>query len=124
MTTGNFFLIFDYFPLPKFQFFSYPKKRKKVEKKEFAAARVAIILATRWTGNTFFFKGGLSSVDLKVNQGPHCTGKTGKITKIIPCQGKHREYVNFVKTRGILFAQSCKSLILKVKNIAILAAIA
>ena len=33
---------------------------KKGEGGELAAARVAIISATRWTGNKLFFKGGLS----------------------------------------------------------------
>ena len=46
----------------------------------------------------------------------------GKMTKIIPCQGKHREFGNFAKTQGILFAQVVNSLILKVKDIAIFAA--
>ena len=54
----------------------------------------------------------------------------------IPCQGKHREFGNFVKTQGkhrefclnigktwgILFAQVVNVLILKVKDIAIVAA--
>ena len=40
----------------------------------------------------------------------------------IPCQGKHREFGNFAKTQGILFAQVVNSLILKVKDIAIFAA--
>ena len=35
-------------------------------------------------------------------QGTHGTGKTGKMAKKNPCQGKHREFVNFVKTQGIL----------------------
>ena len=34
-------------------------------------------------------------------QGTHGTGKTGKMAKNIPCQGKHREFGNFVKTQGI-----------------------
>ena len=55
---------------------------------------------------------------LYLAQGLHCTGKTGKITKNIPCQGKHRKFGNFVKTRGILFAEV---VILKVKNIEIFA---
>ena len=37
-----------------------------------------------------------------IYQGTHGTGKTGKMAKIIPCQGKHREFENFVKTQGIL----------------------
>ena len=41
-------------------------------------------------------------------QGPHCTWKTGKMAKIIPCQGKHREFGNFAKTQGISFCSSCK----------------
>ena len=39
-----------------------------------------------------------------------------------PCQGKHREFGNFAKTQGILFAQVVNSLILKVKDTAIFAA--
>ena len=35
----------------------------------------------------------------------------------IPCQGKHREFGNFVKTQGSWFAQVVKSLILKVTEI-------
>ena len=53
-------------------------------------------------------------------QGTHCTwktGKTGKMAKINPCQGKHREFGNFAKTQGIWFAQVENSLILKVKDI-------
>ena len=38
-----------------------------------------------------------------------------------PCQGKHREFGNFAKTQGILFAQVVNSLILKVKDTAIFA---
>ena len=50
-------------------------------------------------------------------QGTHGTGKTGKMAQQIPCQGKHREFGNFAKTQGILFAQVVNSLILKVKDI-------
>ena len=53
------------------------------------------------------------------NQGSHCTGKTGKMAKRSPCQGKHREFGNLVKTQGkqvIWFAQLGNSLILKVKQ--------
>ena len=39
-----------------------------------------------------------------------------------PCRGKHREFGNFAKTQGILFAQVVNSLILKVEDIAIFAA--
>ena len=35
-------------------------------------------------------------------QGTHGTGKTGKMAQKFPCQGKHREFGNFVKTQGIL----------------------
>ena len=35
-------------------------------------------------------------------QGTHGTGKTGKMAKKIPFQGKHREFRNFVKTLGLL----------------------
>ena len=59
------------------------------------------------------------------------------MVKTIPCQGKHREFGNFVKTQGkhrefcqntgktqgILLAQVVNALILKVKDIAIFAAI-
>ena len=55
-------------------------------------------------------------------QGIHCTGKTGKMAKEIPRQGKHREFGNIAKTRGIWFAQVVNSLILKVKYISIFAA--
>ena len=50
------------------------------------------------------------------------TGKTGKMAKKIPCQGKHRESGNFAKTQGIWFAQVVNSLILKVKDVLIFAA--
>ena len=46
------------------------------------------------------------------------------MAKIIPCQGKHREFGNFAKTgktQGILFAQVVNSLMPKVKDIAIFA---
>ena len=33
-------------------------------------------------------------------QGTHGTGKTGKMAKKNPCQGKHREFGNFAKTQG------------------------
>ena len=47
-------------------------------------------------------------------QGTHCTGKTGKMAKKYPSQGKHREFGNFAKTQGIWFAQVVNSLILKI----------
>ena len=49
-------------------------------------------------------------------------GTQGKWPKKNPCQGKHREFGNFAKTQGILFAQDVNSLILEVKHIAIFAA--
>ena len=69
-------------------------------------------------------------------QGTHGTGKTGKMAKQIPCQGKHRDFGKFVKTQGkhgefcqktgktqgILLGQVVNVLILKVKDIAIVAA--
>ena len=55
-------------------------------------------------------------------QGTHCTGKTGKMAKKVPCQGKHREFGNFAKTQGIWFALVVNSLILKVKDISKFAA--
>ena len=33
-------------------------------------------------------------------QGTHGTGKTGKMDKKNPCQGKHREFGNFAQTQG------------------------
>ena len=60
-------------------------------------------------------------------QGTHATGKTGKMAKKIedgkkiPCQGKHREFGNFAKTKRIWFAQVVNLLILKVKNISVFA---
>ena len=66
-------------------------------------------------------------------QATHGTGKTGKMAKKNPCQGKHREFGNFIKTQGILskhrentgnfISSSCKcSDSIKVKDIAIVAA--
>ena len=66
------------------------------------------------------------------NQGTHGTGKTGKMAKIFPVRentgnleilSKHREFcLNTGKTQGILLPQVVNVLILKVKNIAIVAA--
>ena len=73
------------------------------------------------------------------HQGTHGTGKTGEMAQKNPCQGKHREFGKFVKTQGILckhrentgdfvetqgilLAQVVNVLILKVKDIAIVAA--
>ena len=65
-------------------------------------------------------------------QGTHGTGKTGKMTKKIPVRentgnleilSKHREFcLNTGKTQGILVAQVVNVLILKLKDIAIVAA--
>ena len=41
-----------------FRYYFLTKKRKKEKKKDFAAARLATISATHWTGNKLFFKGG------------------------------------------------------------------
>ena len=49
---------------------------------------------------------------------PTAQGKQGKWPKKIPV----REFGNFAKTQGILFAQVVNSLILKVKDTAIFAA--
>ena len=50
---------------------------------------------------------------MSILQGTRCTGKTGKMAKKIPCQGKHREFGNGCqntgKTQGIWFSQVCKS---------------
>ena len=42
-----------------------PNKKKRKKKEEIAAARVAIISATRWTGNKLFLQGGLICVLLR-----------------------------------------------------------
>ena len=64
-------------------------------------------------------------------QGTHGTGKTGKIAKKFPVRentgnlemSKRREFcLNTGKTQGILLAQVVNVLILKVKDIAIVAA--
>ena len=59
--------------------------------------------------------------DMETRQGTHGTRKTGKMAQKIPYQGKYREFGNVVKTQGILFAQVVNVLILKVKDIAIVA---
>ena len=51
---------------------------------------------------------------------PTAQGKQGKWQNKFR-QGKHREFGNFVKTQGILFAQVVNSLMPKVKYIAIFA---
>ena len=51
------------------------------------------------------------------NKQTHCPGKTGKMAKKNPCQGKHREFGNFAKTQGIWFPQVVNYLILKVKDV-------
>ena len=33
-------------------------------------------------------------------QGPHCTGKSGKIAPKYPSRGKHRKFGNFANTQG------------------------
>ena len=72
----------------------------------------------------------------KKTQGTDGTGKTGKMAKKNPCQGKRMKFENFVKTQGehrefclntgktqgVLLAQVVNVLILKVKDIAIVAA--
>ena len=67
---GDFF--FSFFPSPpplqKWTIFSYQRKRN-VGKKKFAAARLAIISADRWTGNIFFFMDSLGTLILSVNEG-------------------------------------------------------
>ena len=54
------------------------------------------------------------------NTGYQLHRENGKF--IFKMKGKHREFGNFAKTQGILFAQVVNSLILKVKAIAIFAA--
>ena len=57
-----------------------------------------------------------------IMQGTYCTGKTGKMAKKIPCQGKHKEFGNFAKTQGICFSQVVAFLIVKSKDISKFAA--
>ena len=52
---------------------------------------------------------------------PTAQGKQGKLPQKSPCLGKHREFGNFAKTQGILFAQVVDFLFLKVKDILIFA---
>ena len=47
---------------------------------------------------------------------PTAQGKREKWPPKIPGQGKHREFGNFAKTAGILFARVVNSLILKLKD--------
>ena len=52
-----------------------------------------------------------------------CQGKHREFGNFVKTQGKHREfYLNTGKTQGILLAQVVNSLILKVKDIAAVAA--
>ena len=52
-----------------------------------------------------------------------CQGKHREIGNVVKTQGKHREFcLNIGKTQGILLAQVVNVLILKVKDIAIVAA--
>ena len=58
-------------------------------------------------------------------QGPHCTGKTGKMGGGGSLSGKtekYGEFGNFAKTQGIWFAQVVNSQNLKVKDILMFAA--
>ena len=56
----HFFLDFlDFFFFGQDFIIFLQKKKKKKKKKDFAAARLATISATRYTGNKLFFKGGL-----------------------------------------------------------------
>ena len=74
---GTFFFNFRYFfvVFQKCQYFSYQKKEKQ-KKNNFAATQVAIISATRWTGNKLFFKCGLRG-DIKIAQ-MWCDSETKK----------------------------------------------
>ena len=51
---------------------------------------------------------------------PTAQGKHRQIFKKDPCQGKHKEFGNFAKTQGVLFAQVVHSLILDIQHIAII----
>ena len=66
-----FFHFAHFFLLVNISSFSYKKKKKRKKKrkkkKDFAAARLATISATRYTGNKLFFKGGLNRKSNKCN---------------------------------------------------------
>ena len=57
-----------------------------------------------------------------IDRVPTAQGKQGKWPKKSLSGKKHREFGNFAKTQGIWCAQVVNSLILKVKDISILAA--
>ena len=57
-----------------------PNPQKGGEKTDFAAARLATISATRWTGNKLFFKGGL------------ITGRGGRCYKTVRRAGQVKFY--------------------------------
>ena len=70
LQNGNFSFIFSLFFFFCQDFIIFlPKKNRK--KKDFAAARLATISATRYTGNKFFFKGG--PIRVYVNISSHTT---------------------------------------------------
>ena len=52
----TFFFNFPFFFPPKISVFFNQKKEKKIRGKKIAAARVAIISATSWTGNNVFLR--------------------------------------------------------------------
>ena len=58
--TGDFFFSFLQKKI------KFMEEKKKWKKKKFAAARLASILATRWTGNRFFFMDSLEYAGLKI----------------------------------------------------------
>ena len=92
-----------FFPFFPFLFFSSPKMDnifhgKKKKWKKIAAARLAAILATRCTGNRFFFMDSLRKVAQSQKwsarfwtcslQGPHCTGKIRRKSPNLFLSGK------------------------------------
>ena len=74
-------------------FFILPPKKSfgQKKKKDFAAARLATISATRWTGNKLFFKGGLRYTCLK-----EC-----------PANSTNNSDVSTVNTENILQISTC-----------------
>ena len=58
-TFFSYFPIFFFFCPAFFSTISIQRREKKKKKEDFAASRLAKIMATRRTGNKLFFKGGL-----------------------------------------------------------------
>ena len=67
-----------------------------------------------------YLKYNVINMFLTIKQGTQCTGKTGKMAKKNPRQGKQGIW-KFCRKRGIWFVQIVNSLIVKVKYTSIFA---